>query len=125
AEAEFTRVVEQAPDDWRGWSARCVLMRDMSFASCIRDGLEATRLNPADAQAWCFMAQTYYGLSRITEGIEAATRAVRADPEQWLAFYYRGILYLRLQDAEDARAAAGDGDGTSRDARRANLERVV
>jgi tetratricopeptide (TPR) repeat protein len=125
AETEFTRVIEQAPDDWRGWSARCVLRRDMEFGRCIRDGLEATRLNPRDARAYNFMAQAYYGLGRITEGIEAATNAVQADPNEWLAYYYRGILYMRLQDAEDERARNNPGDRTTTEARRTNLERVV
>ncbi len=124
AEAEFTKVIEQAPDDWRGWSARCVLRRDTAFGGCIEDGLEATRLNPQDARAWNHMAQSYYGIGRIPEGVEAATNAVKADPQEWMAFYYRGILYLRMQDAEDARARDKQ-DATYKEARRINLERVV
>ncbi|MBX3460740.1 MAG: protein kinase [Planctomycetes bacterium] len=129
AEIEYSRVVEQAPDDWRGWSARCVLRRDTNFSGCISDGIEATRLNPKAARAWNFMSQSYYGLGRLAEGIEAATRSVEADPTEWLAFYYRGILYLKRQDQEDRANVAANVSGSdasnAEEVRRLTLERAI
>lgn len=129
AETEYSRVIEQAPDDWRGWSARCVLRRDTQFHGCISDGLEATRLNPGAAAAWNYMSQSLYGLGRLAEGIEAATNAVKADPTDWLAFYYRGILYLKQQEREDGANAAANVSGTeaanAEESRRLTLERAI
>ncbi|MCC7507877.1 MAG: protein kinase [Planctomycetes bacterium] len=125
AEAEFTKVIEAAPDDWRGWSARCVLRRDTGFGGCISDGLEATRLNPKAAAAWNFMSQAYFGMGLLTDGIEAATNSVNADPTQWLAYYYRGILWLKMQEREDG-AARGTGlDARFEESRNVTLGRAV
>jgi len=125
AHEQFTRVIEQAPDDYRGWSYRCVLNRDMSFGQCITDGREATRLNPNDARAYNFMSQALYGLSRHTEGIEAATNAVRADPDEWMAHYYRAIHSIQLQSSQDSLARREGADRNWSSARAAMVDRIV
>jgi tetratricopeptide (TPR) repeat protein len=126
ARAEFTRVIEMAPDDYRGWSYRCMINRDMDFGQCIQDGREAARLNPNDARAYRYMAQALFGLSRHTEGIEAATNAIRADPDDWMSYYYRAITNNQVQYGQDGIARNASSPGTNwRPAREAMVERIV
>jgi serine/threonine protein kinase/Tfp pilus assembly protein PilF len=126
AREQFTQVIEMAPDDYRGWSYRCMINRDMSFGQCLTDGREATRLNPNDARAYRYMAQALYGLSRHTEAIEAATNAIRNDPDDGMSYYYRAITNIQVQLGQDGIARNAPNPGTNwRPAREAMVERIV
>ena len=125
AQAQFTRAIELEPDNWLGWHHRGVLFRENDFNRSLSDLRRAIELNPNDAKAYNWMSQCYYGQGQLLDGIRAATRAVEINPDEWLAYYYRGITYLRLQDAEDARSTGGTFDPTSDSAKKSMLSRAA
>ncbi|MBK9973571.1 MAG: protein kinase [Planctomycetes bacterium] len=124
AEAQYDIAIGLEPENWLGWHSRGVLRRENNFNGSMADLKRAVTLNDRDAKAWDWMSQVYYGMGALIQGIEAATKAVEIDPNEWLAYYYRGITYLRLQDAEDARANE-KGDATASTTRITNLSRAA
>jgi len=110
AETQFTKAIELEPDNWLGWHHRGIVRREFQFGGSVQDLKRAVEINPADAKAWCWMSQCHYGNGNLLDGIRAATKAVEINPDEWLAYYYRGITYIRMQEAEDARAGSGRTD---------------
>ncbi|MEZ5992977.1 MAG: protein kinase [Planctomycetota bacterium] len=101
AEAQLTKAIDQWPEDWRTWSARAWLRREYNLGGALEDARVAVEMNPLDAKSWDVASQIYFGQSRFLEGIDAATNAVEADPKEWLAWYYRGLLYHKWAEKED------------------------
>ncbi|MCB9932972.1 MAG: protein kinase [Planctomycetes bacterium] len=113
AHTQLTRAVERWPEDWRTWSARAWLRREAGLGDAQSDAQRAVALNPLDAKSWDVASQIYFAHSRFMEGIDAATKAVEADPEEWLAWYYRGLHWHKWAEKEDAGwfNTAGGGGG--------------
>jgi serine/threonine protein kinase/tetratricopeptide (TPR) repeat protein len=114
AHTQLTRAVERWPEDWRTWSARAWLRREAGLGDAQSDAQKAVAMNPLDAKSWDVASQIYFAHSRFMEGIDAATRAVEADPKEWLAWYYRGLHWHKWAEKEDAGwfNTAGGGGGT-------------
>lgn len=102
ADAQLTKATDKWPEDWRTWSARAWLRREYGLGGGMEDALKAVAMNPQDAKSWDVASQIYFARSNFLEGIDAATRAVEADPKEWLAWYYRGLHYYQWAMKEDA-----------------------
>lgn len=114
AEAILTRAVERWPDDWRTWSARGWLRRELNVPGAMPDAQKALELNDNDAKSWNVAAQIYFAHSNFVEGIDAANRAQAANPNEWLAIYYRGLHRHKWQEQTDGQyinGAPGTGGG--------------
>jgi len=114
ADAVLSRAVDRWPEDWRTWSARAWLRREGNLGDAIGDGRRGVALNPKDASSWDVISQVLWGHGNHIDGIDAATRAVEANPRQWQAWYYRGLHWHRMQERDDAAwRATRDREGGS------------
>ena len=101
-ETAMTQVIEKWPGDWRGWSKRSWLRRHYSLGpGAMDDATRAVEMNPDDSVALCVQTQMFFAGGRHLEGIDAATRSVENDPEQWLSWYYRGLHWHMWSQKED------------------------
>ncbi len=107
AEAVLTRAVDRWPDDWRPRSARAWLRREHGLGQAMEDAKAAVELNPNDAKSWNVMSQLYFAHSNFVDGIDAANRAQEANPNEWLAIYYRGLHRHKWQEQADGQYANG------------------
>ncbi|MCB9893137.1 MAG: protein kinase [Planctomycetes bacterium] len=114
AEDQLTKAVERWPEDWRTWSARAWLRREANMGGGMEDARKGVELNPLDASSWDVICQIVWGHGRFIEGIEAGTKAVEANPREWLAWYYRGLHYHKWSEKEDAAWRATRGDDSAR-----------
>lgn len=110
AHTQLTRAVERWPEDWRTWSARAWLRREFGQGDAQSDAMKAVTMNPLDAKSWDVASQVYFAHSRFMEGIDAATKAVEADPKEWLAWYYRGLHWHKWAEKEDGTFFNSRGD---------------
>jgi serine/threonine protein kinase/tetratricopeptide (TPR) repeat protein len=101
AEEQLTNAIDKWPQDWRTWSARAWLRREYNLGHAMDDALKAVKMNLQDAKSWDVASQIYFAGSHFLEGIDAATKAVQADPDEWLAWYYRGLHYYQWAMKED------------------------
>jgi tetratricopeptide (TPR) repeat protein len=108
AERIATRVVEAAPDNWRGW---CVLTRAYLGQGKYEQGraaaLEATQLRPDLEWPLRLLSKCENGLGRITEAVAAAETAVRVQPFMFGAHAQLGEVLVALGGRQpEAEAAA-------------------
>ncbi|MCA8914295.1 MAG: protein kinase [Planctomycetes bacterium] len=114
ADAQLSKAVERWPEDWRTWSARAWIRREANMPGGMEDARKGVELNPDDASSWDVICQIVWGHGRFIEGIEAGTKAVTANPNEWLAWYYRGLHYHKWSEKEDSAWRATRGDDGAR-----------
>lgn len=61
-----------------------------------------TRYVEDDPQAWTLMGISAYRLKRYEDAIQAFDKAIELDDTQFVAYRYRGLAYLELEDAQSA-----------------------
>jgi Flp pilus assembly protein TadD len=69
---------------------------------------QLTKANPKEADAWVSLGDLFRGTERFTDAVLAYDKAVALidtpQPDQWVAYYVRGICFERLKSWEKAEA---------------------
>ena len=105
AEGEFTRLVQQHPDQARGYCGRAAVeLRRARLQAARRDVDRALALESEAAEAWYLLGNLKEKNEQYDEAIKAYQRVISIEPGHVNAQYRLGVLYKRLgQDAESRR----------------------
>ena len=105
AEGEFTRLVQQHPDQARGYCGRAAVeLRRARLQAARRDVDRALALDSEAADAWYLLGNLKEKNEQYGEAIKAYQRVISLEPGHVNAQYRLGVLYKRLgQDAESRR----------------------
>jgi serine/threonine protein kinase/lipoprotein NlpI len=95
--ADYSKAIECDPEFAEAYTLRGILERQRGrFGESIRDLTRGAALNPKDPRNYAWRAQSDFGNDDLVGAINDCTHAIELDPRTWMAWYYRGITYLQL-----------------------------
>lgn len=98
---DFTRTIELAPTDFRGWNGRCWAraMDNRELEQALADCNKAIELQPTDWNSHNSRGFVLYRLGRHGEAIAAYDTAISGDPSVASSWLVRGLAKLALGEA--------------------------
>lgn len=103
---DYTRFIALKPYDMLGYNNRGYAWRALNeYDKAIDDFTMSIGLSPNTASEWCIRGRTRFNKlqefpderNRFEEAIRDFDEAIRLAPDDWEAYYYRGVLYSSLE----------------------------
>jgi tetratricopeptide (TPR) repeat protein/serine/threonine protein kinase len=101
--AQWSKVVEMDPKDYRNWNHRAVTYYDLrQYDKALADLNKAIEQDPKQEIVWCNRGYILGELHHYDEGIADLSKAIELNPKFVLAWYLRGTLHHRLKRHNEA-----------------------
>ena len=103
--ADYTKAIELDPEYADAYKDRAIAhFGNSDFDNAITDYTKAIQLDPDDTNIYNYRGLTHFENSRPDKAIDDFNRAIQLNPDGAAAYYNRGIIWLSLQNWEEAKA---------------------
>ncbi len=113
AVADYDTAIACDAEFAEAWTQRGIIQRSHNFHLGQRDLTRAAALNPTDARNYSWRAQINYAFDDLVGAVNDCTRAVELDPKEWMAWYYRAITYLKMDERRHQKQLAMPGTSSA------------